>query len=82
MTARAVVVLILYNLVFWLLLSGSLAWETHLGGFVLAAGDMVGAPTPARKPPPALRPQRPPEPEERDMIGAFLAPSVCGLSPT
>lgn len=33
-TARAVVFLILYNLVFWLLLSGNLAWETHLGGFV------------------------------------------------
>lgn len=33
-TLRAVSFLILYNLVFFFLLSGSLAWETHLGGFV------------------------------------------------
>lgn len=33
-TARALVFLVLYNLVFWVLLSGNLAWETHLGGFV------------------------------------------------
>jgi membrane associated rhomboid family serine protease len=33
-TLRAVGFLILYNLVFFVLLSGSLAWETHLGGFV------------------------------------------------
>lgn len=33
-TLRAVVFLVLYNLVFWLLLQGQLAWETHFGGFV------------------------------------------------
>ncbi len=33
-TLRALGFLVLYNLVFWLLLSGNLAWETHLGGFV------------------------------------------------
>lgn len=33
-TARAIVFLIVYNLVFFVLLSGNLAWETHLGGFV------------------------------------------------
>ncbi len=33
-TARALVFLVIYNLVFWLLLRGNLAWETHLGGFV------------------------------------------------
>lgn len=33
-TLRAVVFLVLYNLVFWLLLHGQLAWETHFGGFV------------------------------------------------
>ncbi|WP_193139897.1 MULTISPECIES: rhomboid family intramembrane serine protease [unclassified Meridianimarinicoccus] len=33
-TLRALVFLVLYNLVFFLLLHGSLAWETHLGGFV------------------------------------------------
>lgn len=34
-TLRAVVFLVAYNLVFWVLLSGNLAWETHLGGFVI-----------------------------------------------
>lgn len=33
-TGRALLFLILYNVVFWLLLSGHLAWQTHLGGFV------------------------------------------------
>jgi membrane associated rhomboid family serine protease len=33
-TLRAIAFLIVYNLVFWVLLSGNLAWETHLGGFV------------------------------------------------
>ena len=33
-TGRALLFLVLYNLVFWVLLSGNLAWETHLGGFV------------------------------------------------
>lgn len=33
-TVRAVFFLIIYNLVFFFLLSGNLAWETHLGGFV------------------------------------------------
>jgi len=33
-TLRAIVFLVLYNLVFWLLLHGQLAWETHFGGFV------------------------------------------------
>ena len=33
-TGRALVFLIAYNLVFWVLLSGNLAWETHLGGFL------------------------------------------------
>lgn len=33
-TLRAVVFLVAYNLVFWLLLHGQLAWETHFGGFV------------------------------------------------
>jgi membrane associated rhomboid family serine protease len=33
-TLRAVVFLIVYNLVFWLILAGNLAWETHFGGFV------------------------------------------------
>lgn len=32
--ARTLVFLVLYNLVFWFMLSGQLAWETHLGGFV------------------------------------------------
>ncbi|MBE3638045.1 rhomboid family intramembrane serine protease [Mangrovicoccus algicola] len=31
---RALFILVAYNLVFWLLLHGQLAWETHLGGFV------------------------------------------------
>lgn len=34
-TLRAVAFLFLYNLVFWVLLSGNLAWETHFGGFVV-----------------------------------------------
>lgn len=34
-TARALVFIVLYNVVFWVLLSGRLAWETHLGGFVV-----------------------------------------------
>lgn len=38
-TLRAVSFLVVYNLVFWLLLSGNLAWETHFGGFV--AGWLV-----------------------------------------
>ncbi|WP_205963808.1 rhomboid family intramembrane serine protease [Pseudoruegeria sp. SK021] len=33
-TGRALTFLILYNVVFFVLLSGQLAWETHLGGFV------------------------------------------------
>ncbi len=33
-TMRAVAFLVVYNVVFFLLLSGNLAWETHLGGFV------------------------------------------------
>jgi membrane associated rhomboid family serine protease len=33
-TLRALVFLVVYNLVFWLLLQGQLAWETHFGGFV------------------------------------------------
>lgn len=33
-TARALLFLLLYNVVFFLLLQGNLAWETHLGGFV------------------------------------------------
>lgn len=33
-TLRAVTFLVVYNLVFWLLLQGQLAWETHFGGFV------------------------------------------------
>ncbi len=33
-TLRALVFLVVYNLVFWLLLHGQLAWETHFGGFV------------------------------------------------
>ena len=33
-TLRAIVFLVAYNLVFWLLLQGQLAWETHFGGFV------------------------------------------------
>ncbi|MGS4946288.1 rhomboid family intramembrane serine protease [Meridianimarinicoccus sp. RP-17] len=33
-TLRALVFLVAYNLVFWLLLQGQLAWETHFGGFV------------------------------------------------
>lgn len=40
LTYRAVIYLVLYNLVFWLLLSGRLAWETHLGGFV--GGWLIG----------------------------------------
>lgn len=32
---RAVFFLILYNVAFFVLLSGRLAWETHLGGFVV-----------------------------------------------
>ncbi|MGB0661705.1 MAG: rhomboid family intramembrane serine protease [Mangrovicoccus sp.] len=31
---RAVAYLAFYNVAFWFLLSGHLAWETHLGGFV------------------------------------------------
>lgn len=34
MTLRALVFLVVYNLVFWFLLHGQLAWETHFGGFV------------------------------------------------
>ena len=33
-TYRALIFLILYNLVFWILLKGQLAWATHLGGFI------------------------------------------------
>lgn len=33
-TYKALLYLFAYNLVFWLLLSGRLAWETHFGGFV------------------------------------------------
>jgi len=33
-TLRAFAFLIAYNVVFWILLSGRLAWETHLGGFI------------------------------------------------
>lgn len=33
-TLRALVFVVAYNLVFWLLLQGQLAWETHLGGFM------------------------------------------------
>ncbi len=33
-TLRAIAFLVAYNLVFWLLLQGQLAWETHFGGFV------------------------------------------------
>ena len=39
-TYKAVFYLFLYNLVFWVLLHGNLAWETHLGGFV--AGWLIG----------------------------------------
>lgn len=39
-TYRALFYLVIYNLVFWILLSGRLAWETHLGGFV--AGWLLG----------------------------------------
>jgi rhomboid protease GluP len=31
---RVLLYLVLYNLVFWFLLQGRLAWETHLGGFL------------------------------------------------
>lgn len=31
---RAIGILVLYNLAFWYLLAGRLAWEAHLGGFV------------------------------------------------
>ncbi|WP_171060492.1 rhomboid family intramembrane serine protease [Poseidonocella sp. HB161398] len=31
---RALLILVAYNVVFYLLLHGQLAWETHLGGFV------------------------------------------------
>lgn len=34
-TLRAITFLVAYNLVFWVLLSGNLAWETHLGGFII-----------------------------------------------
>lgn len=33
-TLRAILFLVAYNLVFWLLLHRQLAWETHFGGFV------------------------------------------------
>lgn len=33
-TWRVLAFLVAYNLVFWILLSGQLAWETHLGGFI------------------------------------------------
>jgi rhomboid protease GluP len=33
--ARAVLILIALNLVMWWLMAGQLAWETHLGGFVV-----------------------------------------------
>lgn len=33
-TLRAIVFLVAYNLVFWVVLHGQLAWETHFGGFV------------------------------------------------
>ena len=33
--ARAVLILIALNLVMWWLMAGQLAWETHLGGFVI-----------------------------------------------
>lgn len=39
-TYRALIYLVVYNLVFWLLLEGRLAWETHLGGFL--AGWFLG----------------------------------------
>lgn len=31
---RALSILLIYNVAFWFLLGGRLAWETHLGGFV------------------------------------------------
>lgn len=37
---RAVGILVAYNAVFFVLLSGHLAWQTHLGGFV--AGWLIG----------------------------------------
>jgi len=37
---RAIAILVLYNAVFWVLLAGRLAWETHLGGFI--AGWIIG----------------------------------------
>ncbi|MCA8884781.1 MAG: rhomboid family intramembrane serine protease [Rhodobacteraceae bacterium] len=33
-TLRALAFLVIYNVAFFVLLSGNLAWETHLGGFV------------------------------------------------
>lgn len=33
-TLRALGFLVVYNLVFFILLAGNLAWETHLGGFI------------------------------------------------
>ncbi len=39
-TYKALFYLVLYNVVFWVLLHGNLAWETHLGGFV--AGWLIG----------------------------------------
>jgi membrane associated rhomboid family serine protease len=39
-TYRALFYLVIYNLVFWIALSGRLAWETHLGGFI--AGWVLG----------------------------------------
>lgn len=31
---RALGILVIYNVAFWVLLGGRLAWETHLGGFI------------------------------------------------
>jgi len=39
-TYRALIYLVIYNLVFWFVLHGRLAWETHLGGFL--AGWILG----------------------------------------
>lgn len=59
---RAVVGLILLNVLMWWLMNGLLAWQTHLGGFVCGWGVALllnrGAPPPlAPEPPPA--PSRP-----------------------